>query len=186
MTKLSILLTVNWDYYLKNLNTTSNIIGLLTFFVSILIWLRVKHEQKKLKKLIYSLVPIQGYSTFYEEFTKIKTDNSAALCISLLIGTDSIKKTVKDFLEANSLQVKIIEEVKMDGINSPEDIEKYINSLREMRKGPLADATELRLFIAGPVQAGTIAGAIFDNWKPVLLYHKGKITYEYWGPLVKN
>jgi hypothetical protein len=73
----------------------------------------------------------------------------------------------------------------MDGINT-ENISDYIQKLREVRRGDLSNATEVRLFIAGPVQAGTIAGAVFDNWVPVLLYGRNGLKYEYWGPLIKH
>lgn len=179
-------ISFNWTVIWDMLNKTAIIIGLITFIFSFLIWIKVRQQQKKIKKLIYALTPVRDYKTFYEEFEQIKTAYPAALCISLLIGTDSIKKTVNDFLESNSLNVNRIEEIKMDGINNKEDIEGYINRLREMRKGPLSEASEIRLFIAGPVQAGTLAGAVFDNWIPVLLYHKGNAGYEYWGPLLKN
>jgi len=176
----------NWETLWDLLDKSGTIIGLITFIFSVLIWIKVRQQQKKLKKLVFELSPVKDYTAFYEEFKKTKTTYPAALCISLLVGTDSIKKPVKDFLDANNLKVNILEEIKMNGIHDKEDIEKYINMLREMRKGPLSESTEVRLFIAGPVQAGTLAGAVFDNWIPILLYHKGPIGYEYWGPLLKN
>ena len=95
---------------------------------------------------------------------------------------------VKDYLTSNDIKIKDsnIVELAMDGIDGMEEIEKYISHLREIRRGVLSEASEVRLFIAGPVQAGTMAGAILDNWVPVLLYHKGRNNYEYWGRLLKS
>lgn len=82
-----------------------------------------------------------------------------------------------------------IEELNMNGINSPKDLEAFVNALREKRRYlEAAGFTELHLFIAGPVQAGTIIGSMYRNWIPVKLYHKPSPAppqvYEYWMPLI--
>ena len=82
-----------------------------------------------------------------------------------------------------------IEELNMPGLYSAQDLETFVNLLREKKR--FIDAsrhTEVHLFIAGPVQAGTIIGALYDNWIPVKLYHKPTppppSVYEYWMPLL--
>lgn len=163
----------------------SILLSLATFAFSIIIWFIVKKQQKRITRLAYSTSPLSDYQTMFESFKAVQTDNAYALCISLLPNTDSIKNLVKSYLQGNKLRVKDIIEIKMDGIAS-DNMMEYIKKLREVRRGALADATELRLFIAGPVQAGTIAGSVFDNWIPVLLYGRNGLKYEYWGPLIKH
>ena len=169
-------------------NKISIIVSLGTFVFSIIIWFLLKKQQKKMKILGYTTPPIKDYKTDFEKYTTLQTDNPFALCISLLSTTHSIKSVVKKYLKLNNLKIrdKNIIELAMDGIDGTEAIENYLTQLRELRRGELSDATEIRLFIAGPVQAGTMAGAILDNWVPVLMYHKGRIHYEYWGPLLKS
>lgn len=161
------------------------LIGLFTFIFSLITVIIVKKQQTRTKRLAQSTPPIKEYQIMFDSFKTIQTESAYALCISLLPNTDSIKEPVTSFLKGNKMKVKNTLEIKMDGI-SPDNISDYIQKLREVRRGPLADATEVRLFIAGPVQAGTIAGAVFDNWIPVLLYGRNGQKYEYWGPLIKH
>jgi hypothetical protein len=161
------------------------IIGLFTFVFSSITFLIVKKQQKRIKRLVYGTPPIKDYQPMFESFKTIQTESAYAVCISLLPNTDSIKEQVNSFLMGNKMKVKDTIEIKMDGI-SPDNIPDYIQKLRELRRGALSDAPEVRLCIAGPVQAGTLAGAIFDNWIPVLLYGRAGTKYEYWGPLIKQ
>jgi hypothetical protein len=83
-----------------------------------------------------------------------------------------------------------IVELNMNGINNKGDIENFVNELRKKRRlFEALQATEIHLFIAAPVVAGIMVGAIFDNWIPVKLYHKPQPAppsiYEYWMPLIK-
>ncbi len=175
----------NVELFWNILDKASMLIGIATFVFSIIIWFIVKKQQKRINRLAYTTPPITDYKAMFDSFQAVQTDNPYALCISLLPNTDSIKDQVKGFLIANKIKVKDILEIKMDGINT-ENISEYIQKLREVRRGDLSNATEVRLFIAGPVQAGTIAGAVFDNWIPVLLYGRNGLKYEYWGPLIKH
>ncbi len=161
------------------------LIGIFTFAFSLFTAIIVRKQQTRLRRLVQGTPPIKDYQIMFDSFKTIQTESAYALCISLLPNTDSIKDPVTSFLKANKMNVKNTLEIRMDGI-SPDNISDYIQKLREVRRGPLADATEVRLFIAGPVQAGTIAGAVFDNWIPVLLYGRNGPKYEYWGPLIKH
>jgi len=118
----------------------------------------------------------------------IKSAKPVAFALSLIPTSDSIRGSVEVFLLAQGWKMPI-EELNMEGINSPENLEAFFNGLREKRR--LFDAsgfTEIHLFIAGPVQAGTIIGSLFRNWIPVKLYHKPSPAppqvYEYWMPLM--
>lgn len=172
-------------FFWEILDKASMLVGIATFAFSIVIWFIVKKQQKRITRLAYSTPPISDYQTMFDNFKEVQTDNAYALCISLLPNTDSIKDQVRSYLQGNKLKIKDVIEIKMDGISS-DNMMEYIQKLREVRRGALADATELRLFIAGPIQSGTIAGAIFDNWIPVLLYGREGNKYTYWGPLIKH
>ena len=156
-----------------------------TGVISVLIWLLVKRQEKKLKELKNNLQYTNEYKILAEEFKESKTEHPMALCISTLRDVDSLKPVVKSYLTQNDIHVKGIEEIKMDGINNEKDVETFIGELQKCKRSALSEATEIRLFIAGPVQIGTLTGGILSNWRPVLLYHKGRVTYEYWGPLYK-
>lgn len=121
----------------------------------------------------------------FESYKTIQTERAYTHCIRLLSNTESIKEQVTSLIKVNEMRVKDGFKIIMYGI-SPDNIPEYIQKLKEMRRGALAEASEIRLFIAGPVQAGTIAGAILDYWIPVMLYTYDKSKYIYWGPLLKH
>jgi hypothetical protein len=113
-----------------------------------------------------------------------------ALAISLLHNSASIKSDVDRFLKAENLTMPI-REIHMAGINSDADRDHLLQSLRGVRRDfDAQEFTEVHLFIAGPVQAGTVIGALFDQWKPVKLYHRstqpGGQSYEFWMPLMDH
>ncbi|MEC4685195.1 MAG: SAVED domain-containing protein [Nitrospirota bacterium] len=131
---------------------------------------------------------IENFKELVDYHKDIKTINPYALAVSLLPTTDSIKGDVERFLRSKGgeWEKMPVEELNMNGL-SPETIEDFINTLRVKRRQLEAqDATEIHLFIAGPIQAGTLIGAMFDNWRPVKLYHKNqKGNYEFWCHLIK-
>ncbi|MBK9270719.1 MAG: hypothetical protein IPM48_03910 [Saprospiraceae bacterium] len=172
-----------WDI----LDKASIIIGIITVIISIAIWFKLQRQNIKIAQLAATTPPPNDWDKYYDEYKNIRSEVPFALVISLLEIQESAKGDVQRYFKGAGLAVSKIEEIKMDGLRSKEDIKNYLTKLRECRRGPLSEATELRLFIAGPVMAGTLAGAVFDNWIPVLLYHRNRAgTYEYWGPLLKS
>ena len=165
------------------------ITGLLTFVVSLIIWYKIRNQTKNLRQLQAS-TPDLDYEEDYEYNKVIRSENPKALCICLIDTTESIKNDVIRFLSATDRKIKDanIVELNMNGLkSSPESIKDYIQRLREVRRGSLSDATEIHLFMAAPMQASLLAGAVFDNWKPVIIYNKNRQgSYDYWGPLIKN
>ena len=118
----------------------------------------------------------------------VKSSAPVAFAVSLLPTNESIKGSVEIFLTAQGWKMPV-EELNLNGLNSPNDREAFLNALREKRRYFDAHGfTEIHLFIAGPVQAGTIIGSLFRNWIPVKLYHKPNpappYIYEYWMPLL--
>jgi len=176
--------------FLRNINI---IIALCTFVITILTFRKVRNQEKLLKKRRTEMQPIRGYNEMFDKFKTIQTDNPGAFCISLLpnLPTGDMKNQVVKYLKLVDLNIKesnVIEK-SFNGLEgTTESLQKYIEELNSVRIEVTGKGfSELRLFIAGPVQGGTIAGAVFDNFAiPVLLYHKGREGYEYWGPLLKN
>jgi hypothetical protein len=120
----------------------------------------------------------------------IHTSRPCVLALALLPGQSTILKDVKTYVKQNGWKISrnAYFEITLPGLNSPAELEVYVQRLKDKRNEiEQKGYTEVHLFIAGPVMAGTIAGAILDNWKPVKLHPKNYITreYEYWMPLVK-
>ena len=182
-----------WDF-LKNAGTTlapfQVLIGLLAMVFAGYASLRLWKQNKQLKEVARAATPktenLQDTIRFYEG---VQTSNPVTLAMSLVPQTPSIKEDVEKFLDIMRLKMDI-EELNMSGIISSDDVERFINLLREKRYlFDLQGRTEVHLFVQGPVVAGILIGAIFDNWKPVKLHHKPTpgipAIYQYWCPLTK-
>jgi low affinity Fe/Cu permease len=170
------------------LDKLSIAVGLITVTFSIMIWFKVRIAKSKIERLAGSIPPLNNYKEKWNYWIDVKTENPVALCLSLIENRDSIKNSVERFLQLQNMNMKTVD-IKLDGIRKlPDDIEKLIQNLRRAVRSELENATEVRLFIQGPVQAAALVGGILDNWGPVILYQfdKDRSTYEYWGPLVKN
>lgn len=131
---------------------------------------------------------VENFAELRKVHDGVKRSAPVAFALSLIPTSDSIKSQVETFLQVQDWKMPI-EELNLNGINNPEDLEDFINALREKRRYFQASGvTEIHLFIAGPVQAGTIVGSMFRNWIPVKLYHKPSPAppqaYEYWMPLL--
>lgn len=161
------------------------IIAILTFFVSLLIWAKLRVQSRKLKSLAANTSNFNGYQELSDFREGVQTENPMAFCLSLIPQTTSIKDDVDKFLSGEKMKMKIIE-LNKNGLDK-KNLQEFIEDLGKKRLIDLAEATEVHLFLQGPVQAGLLIGAIFDNWKPVKLYQYNREigTYEYWGPLVK-
>lgn len=119
--------------------------------------------------------------------------SSIALAISLL-PSGSIIKEVQTYLGCKSLEMPV-KEIVFNGIYDPvrdlDLLKKRIFDFKSHCKQ--ISVREVHLFIAGPVQAGTIVGAMLANWdKLVYLYHMPTKAgerlpeiYQSWGELAK-
>jgi len=145
-------------------------------------------QNRRLRELAKQSPRVENFAELCALHEGVKSSAPVAFALSLLSASESIKGLVEIFLRAQDWKMPI-EELNMNGLNSAEDLENFINALREKRRYfEMSGFTEVHLFIQGPVQAGTIIGAQFRNWIPVKLYHKPNPTppqiYEYWMPLV--
>jgi hypothetical protein len=152
-------------------------------------WLKLRQQNNKIIEIAEGSPEIETLAEQIDFHSKVNSLNPIALAVSLIPTVSSIKNDVEIFLKFQHWKMKI-EELTMDGINNKNDLMDYCNNLRRMKRVLSAKGvTELHLFIQGPVMAGVIAGAIFDNWVPIKLYHKPTPShpqiYEYWMPLIK-
>lgn len=154
-----------------------------------LAWFNLRIQNKRLLQAARADTPkIDGFNEEVIFQGDIHSVNPYAFALSLIPHGGSIKQDVERFLTTKGGKFKgmPIVELNYDGLG-PDNIEQFINDLRvKRREFEFHGATEIHLFLAGPVQSGTLVGAIFDNWRPVKLYHNDRNKgYMYWCPLTK-
>ncbi len=177
------------DKILGFVGNSSNIIGIFGAVFSFLVWIKLRMQNKRLIELSRTLPVFEDFNERVNYWSEIRTLNPYAFAVSLLETSASIKGDVERFLKSkgHKWERMPIVELDMHGIGI-DKIEEYLTQLRTKRKELEAKgATEVHLFLAGPVQAATLIGAMFDNWRPVLLYQRNRDTgnYEFWCPLIK-
>jgi len=175
-----------WDY----INRFASVLTIFTVAFSGFAAWKLAQQSRRVRELARKTPPIKNFQELVNYHRGVQTSHPVALAISLIPQSVSIKGDVQRFLNTSGLKMNI-EELSLDGINDPNDLEIFVNQLRTKRRELEAmQATEIHAFLAGPVVAGVILGAMFDNWIPVKLYHKPTppppSVYEYWMPLIKN
>ncbi|MBZ0108768.1 MAG: SAVED domain-containing protein [Candidatus Scalindua rubra] len=189
MNQAQIRRTIMANKILVFIGNSSNIIGIIGAVFSFLVWIKLRVQNKRLIELSKSLPAFEDFSKRVNYWREIHTLNPYAFAVSLIQQSSSIKGDVERFLQSkgHKWEKMPIVELNMHGIGT-NNLEEYLKQLRIKRNEFEAKgATEVHLFFAGPVQAATLVGAMFDNWRPVLLYHKNRDTgnYEFWCPLIK-
>jgi SMODS-associated and fused to various effectors sensor domain len=169
------------------LSRTDNILGVLTTFFAGYAAYRLRRQSQQLIALARQAPRIGDFLQLLKAHEGVKSISPVAFALTLLPDNDSIKNHVQTFLDVMKWKMPI-EELNMNGFNNAQDLETFVNQLRKKKREFVARGyTEVHLFITGPVQAGVLIGAIYDNWIPVKLYHKPKAPppqiYEYWMPL---
>ncbi len=172
-----------WNWFSR----IDNILGVLTAFFAGYTYMRIR---QLVRRVVKESPPFENFQQFIKAHEGIKSLKPVALAVSLTPNIGSIKSSVEAFIDANGWKMPV-DEIDMNGLNGPKDIEVYFNRLREKKR--LFEArghTEMHLFLSAPMPACTIAGALFDNWIPVKLYHKtsepAPRNYQYWMPLIKH
>jgi len=178
-----------WNSFLAVVEHVSNITGILALCVSVIIWFKLRKQNKLIRDSYKSIPKFENFEETRKYHENVNSINPVALCMSLVPTSNSIKNDVEEFLKSKgkSFENMPIEEYNIPGL-LPEKMEPFLNELREVRaKMEAMNATEIHLFIQGPVQAASLIGATFDNWKPVKLYQMNQQTrrYEYWCHLIK-
>lgn len=177
------------DAFFDSFARAMDVLAFFTFLVSAYAAFRLWRLHRQYRELAKKTPPVRNFSERVRVHEGVKSSNPVALAISLKPNSESIKPTVEKFLGDEKMSMPV-EEISIDGIDGPEDLESFVNALNARRSFiESAGFTEVHLFIAGPVQAGTLTGAIFSNWIPVKLYHMPREKpqlYEYWMPLLDH
>lgn len=174
-----------WNTFYSFSEIIATFTGIIGAIISCFIWFKVRSQNQKLKEFATTLKALNTNDEINKAFIGITSDNPKAFCLSLIPADASIKERVEKYLHSRYNKMPIIE-LNRDGL-SAETFVDFINEVKKKRRGELSDASEIHLFIQGPIIAGTIIGAIFDHWVPVKLYHYNTkiFEYEYWGVLMK-
>ena len=145
------------EQFLYWMGNAANLLSLLTLAVSILTYTKVKSEAKKLQRSLKNMPFTENLSELIELHEGIDSPRPVALVFSLIPNLGSIKPSVQDFLISKSWKMPI-EEVELLGI-SPKNIPEFYEKVRQKKREIQEKGhTEVHLFIAGPIQAGTIIG----------------------------
>jgi hypothetical protein len=166
----------------------ADVLGIASLLFSGYAAFRLWLQNREWRKQAARTPPIMDFKQRVLHANGVTTPSPVAVAISLVENSESIEGRVGDYLRARDLKMPI-EAVVMNGLRDTGDLEQYLHQLRELRRRlELEHRTELHLFFAGPVQAATLAGAVFKNWVPVKLYQKARddasYFYEYWMPLM--
>jgi len=184
----------SWDYAWDITDKVGIIIGILAGFFSFSVWLKLRRQHKLIKELARSTPELSNWEEEQSYFSKVFSTNPYVLCISVTPGSVGIINDVKHFISIDdNLKSKISKqnfiEININGLPSPEKRKEFkLELLKSKETLNALGATELHVFFQGPIAAGILFGAVFDNWKPVKIYHKtqGGTGYEFWYPLIKN
>jgi SMODS-associated and fused to various effectors sensor domain len=173
--------------FLAILGITSSLVSIGTFVFSILTYIRVKSNTKKLRSALAQLPALESLPQIIEHSKAINSSSPIALAFSLTPGKGSLRKQVQDFLQGSGMKMPV-DEVQQDGL-SPENIQEFYELVRaKKREIDAKELTEVHIFFSGPIPAAMIVGCLFTNWLPVKMYHYQQQTgsYVYWMPLIKS
>ena len=177
-----------WELLGRIADSLGTISVLITLTLTILTYLTIKRQKKKIIEAIRKVSPkFDNFSEFIEANRGITSEKPIALIISLTQNKDSVKPNVETFFKVEKLQMAI-EEIKMNGLNSDEDIKIFIETLSQKKIEIQANEfTEIHLFINAPIFACLLTGAILKNLMPIKIYHFNPTSakfYEYKMPLI--
>ncbi len=179
---------MDWNQFWTNFGRLDNLLGIATVIFTGYTAYRLWQQNKRFRELAKRFAPIENFKQLLEVHQGVKSSSPVAFALCLFDKNESIRKSVETFL-ATQEQNMPIEELNMNGLNGTKDLEDFVTRLREKRRYfEQKGYTEIHLFIAGPVQAGTIIGSLYRNWIPIKLYHRPSPqtpqVYEYWMPLI--
>jgi hypothetical protein len=134
--------------------------------------------------VVYVIKFLRRYRKIRAQMKKVDGTTLKPMAVAISFG-GSIKKPVEDFLDRAYIQKIPVMDYSTDKEVSRQNIHDHIRKLIELKHNLQAEGvTELHLFIKGPVMVGALAGAMFDNWVNVKLYHNNrKGEYEEWSML---
>lgn len=165
-----------------------NLLGILTTFFAGYAAYRLWQQNKKFYRQAREGRGSINLQQYISDNEGVHSEKPIAFALALVPNTPSIKTQVEDFLKIKQWEMPI-EELAMEGIENANDLQQFMESLQEKKRlFQLEGYTEMHLFLNGPVAAGVLIGALYDNWIPVKIYQKPRISipqiYEYWMPLI--
>jgi len=161
---------------------------LITLFFTIWTFWIINRQKKKMLEFIGQNSPkFDDFVDFIKDNRGITSVKPVALLVSLTPNKDSVKPNVKTFFAVENLKMPI-KEVKMNGLNSDDEIKTFIETLMQERiKIQAREYTEIHLFINAPMFACVLTGSILKNLMPIKIYHFNSTSakfYEYKMPLI--
>lgn len=178
-----------WTWLGRIADSLGTISVVATLVFSALTYFLVKRERKKyLDNVALNTPTFDEFEELLENNKGIKSENPVALVIALTQNNDTILPNVKTFLKYQNWNMPV-KEIKMDGINTTNDQQDFLNRLMSKKREITAEGfTEVHLFINAPMFACLMTGSILKHWIPTKIYHKPTPPppqiYEYQTPLI--
>ncbi len=165
-----------------------NFLGILTAFFSGYAAYRLWQQNRKYYRQARVARKSINLQQYISDGEGVRTEKPVAFALALTHNNPSIKPQVEQFLKIKQWNMPI-KELTMEGIENANDLQQLVDALQEKKRlFQVEGYTEIHLFLNGPVAAGVIIGALFDNWIPVKIYQKPRVDvpqiYEYWMPLI--
>ena len=129
-----------------NLNNLANVIEIGTFIVAVLIWFKVRAQNKHIIEAAKITSPKLNLKESIEYHSNIHSFNPIAFAVSLTENVKSITPQVSNFLKIKGWDKKIsIRELTFDGLNQ-DNLEEFVNKLKENKRAFMAESvTEIHL-----------------------------------------
>lgn len=134
--------------------------------------------------IVYFIRFLRRYKRLKAPMKKVDGTSPKPMALAISFG-GSIKKPVEEYLAKKYKNRLPVIEYTADTEVSPHNVHNHTQKLLGIKHDMQAEGvTELHLFIKGPVIFGVLAGAMFDNWCNVKLYHNNRRgEYEEWAML---
>lgn len=176
--------TWNW------IGRIDNILGIGTFIAAAYAAYRLWQQNRTFYRRARESKPSIDLQQFITSNAGVLTEKPVAFALALTPNNPSIAPQVDRFLKVQQWEMPI-KELNRDGINNTNDLQDFMQALQEKKRFfQLEGYTEIHLFLNGPVAAGVLIGALFDNWIPVKIYQRSQDNmsqdYEYWMPLINS
>jgi|GEM_PF-1520819 len=134
--------------------------------------------------IVYFIRFLRRYRRLRACMRKVDGTSPKPMALAISFG-GSIKKPVEEYISKKYTNMIPVMEYAVESEVSPQNVQDHLNKLMRIKHDMQAEGvTELHLFIKGPVIFGVLAGAMFDNWCNVKLYHNNRQgEYEEWAML---
>lgn len=167
----------------------SNIISIFGAIASIWLWFRMKYQLKKIRENAAQDLRDNSFREMHNYHQNINTTNPFVVCFELKGKNSSIRNDVDVFLKGKNISIikNNFLEIKYDTLTKESFIDFVEELIQKRIDLKILGATEILVFLEGPLQAAALIGSVFSNWVPVKIYNLEPQSrrYEYWGFLTK-